>query len=278
MKTTPPSQPSTRTLGRGARRSRSHLLLTTVFLAAFAALGDRPARAQEAPGEITVDGQVALRSLMALGDGHLQKTADVLTLVAATEAARSGRWNDIRSSLAMAAELTVPAVNWFALPDGTYWTLEGGREEASLADRPYFPRLLAGQHVLGDLVVSRATGRSTAIVAVPVREGSAVMGALGASIHLDSLSQLIEEEVGLGPNDLFFTLDREPLVGLHADPEIIFLQPLEEDDPELQRAILEIIGHEEGEVTYTFRGTRRTVLYRRSPVTGWWYAFGRIWN
>jgi hypothetical protein len=31
-------------------------------------------------------------------------------------------------------------------------------------------------------------------------------------------------------------------------------------------------------VTYSFRGRERTMLYRRSPVTGWWYAFGATRN
>jgi hypothetical protein len=36
----------------------------------------------------------------------------------------------------------------------------------------------------------------------------------------------------------------------------------------------EILSHEEGMASYSFRGNRRDVLYCRSPVTGWCYAFG----
>jgi hypothetical protein len=31
-------------------------------------------------------------------------------------------------------------------------------------------------------------------------------------------------------------------------------------------------------VNYRFLGERRTVLYRKSQVSGWWYAFGRVWD
>jgi hypothetical protein len=42
----------------------------------------------------------------------------------------------------------------------------------------------------------------------------------------------------------------------------------------MRRAFTEMLAGQEGAVTYDFRGSRRTVLYRRSPVTGWWYGFG----
>jgi hypothetical protein len=222
-----------------------------------------------------VGGHVAVHSLMALGDSHLQKMADMLRILADTEAPRSAEWDRVRAPLTEAARMNVPAVNWFALPDGSYWSVQEGRAAGNLSDRAYWPRLMAGETVMGDLVVSRATGRNTAIVAVPVLGGDgAVMGALGASIHLDSLSARIEQEMRLDPSHLFFSLDAEPLVGLHIDPETIFLHPLEEGDPDVERAMGEILGRDEGVVSYSFRGIRRTVLFQRSPVTGWWYAFG----
>jgi hypothetical protein len=55
-----------------------------------------------------------------------------------------------------------------------------------------------------------------------------------------------------------------------------YMQELEEGDPQLDAAIREILSREEGVVSYSFRGTRRTVLFRRSPLSGWWYAFGTL--
>jgi hypothetical protein len=226
---------------------------------------------------LTVTAEIALNSLMSLADANLQKLADVLTLVASTDAARSADWNRLRASLADAARINVPAVYWFALPDGSYWTLETGRATGNLSDRPYFPRVFAGQTVIGNLVVSKATNRSTAIVAVPVRgtQGQ-VVGALGASVYLDSLSGRIQHEMGLARNHLFYTLDAEPVVGLHVDPEIILFHPLDERDPALSRAIRQILDSEIGSVTYDFRGNQRSVVYRKSAVTGWWYVFGLV--
>lgn len=226
----------------------------------------------------TVDAGIALHSVAALGDAHLQHTADVLELLAATEAVRSGQWERIRDQLAEAARRTVPAVHWFALPDGTYWTLTHGRESASLADRPYFPSVLAGETVLGELVVSRSSSRNTAIVAVPVRVAAdSVVGVLGSSVHLDSLSALVRREMGgLDEGQFFFAIDDQPLGALHSDSTLIFTEPMELGDEGMRRAFTRILDGEEGAVSYTFRGAPRTVLYRRSRVTGWWYGFGVV--
>jgi hypothetical protein len=236
------------------------------------------AAAKDTIPTFTVDGKIALYSLMAISDAHMQKLADVLKILATTDAVRTGEWKSMHDPFAELARMNVPAVYWFARPDGTYWTLDQGRASAKLSDREYFPRLLAGQAVIGQLVVSRSTKRNTAIVAVPVHgKNNSIVGALGCSVHLDSLSALIRNEMGgLDDGLFFFSFDAKPLVALHADPTIIFIEPMKQEDEGLQAAFREMMSGSEGEVKYIFRGVRRTVLYCKSPVTRWWYTLGRM--
>ena len=191
---------------------------------------------------------------------------------------RSGEWERIRAPLAAAARVNGPAALWFALPTGTYWTVAQGRAAANLSDRPYFSRVLAGKTVIGDLVVSHSTKRNSAIVAVPVRgPDNSVVGVLGSSVHLDSLSALIRQELGWpGGRLIFFAVDSEPLGAVHSDSGLIFTEPMKLGDEGMRRAFREMLSGQEGVVTYTFRGSRRTVLYRKSPVTDWWYGFGMV--
>lgn len=246
------------------------------FFAAFAAFPaeDPASPAEKAP--FAVSGDIALRALMSLADGHLQETADVLRLVAANDRVRSGEWERIRGPLAAAAKAVVPAVLWYARRDGEYWTAPLGRAPANLADRPYFPKLMAGRDVIGDLVVSRSSNRNTAIVAVPVRDArDKVIGALGASVYLDQLGQRVRAELGgLAPGLVFFAIDARPLGAIHSDPSLIFTDPMTLGDDEMRGAFRQILGGTEGTVTYAFRGMRRTVIYRKSDVSGWWYALG----
>jgi hypothetical protein len=226
----------------------------------------------------TVDGQVALQSFTALSDAHLQQLADLLHLLAATDDARSGSWDRIRGPLAEVAGMAVPAVLWFAQPGGAYWTVQQGRARGSLAGRAYFPTVLAGRTVIGDLVVSRSTSRNTAIVAVPLRgRDGAVVGVLGASVYLDSLGAIIRREMGgLDDRMLFFAIDSMPMGALHSDPTMIFTEPMKLGDEGMRAAFTEMLSRREGSATYRFRGQRRTVLYRRSAVSGWWHALGVV--
>ena len=231
---------------------------------------------QEAGRVFPVDGRVALASLISLSDGHLLKMADSLRLVAATDAARSADWRKIKGPLSDVEKVNVPALIWFALPDGSYWTEQEGRARESLATRPYFPKVLAGRTVIGDLVVSKATGKSVAIVAVPIlRRDKSVAGALGCSVYLDKLSALVKQEMDLDSSLIFFSVDAAPLIALNWDPSLIFIEP-KKLGQEVFSAFTEILSNEQGSVKYTFRGNLRTVLYRKSPVTGWWYGLGLV--
>lgn len=231
------------------------------------------------PQDFMIEGQVALASLMALSDGHLLTIADHFKMLANTDEARSADWERIRGPLGSVENLNAGGLLWFALPEGSYWSVQGGSAAGNLSDRAYWPRLMAGQTVLGDLVASKATGKSSAIVAVPVHglDGD-IVGILGSSVYLDSLSLRIKRELELPPNQIFFSIDATPIGALQDDPEQIFLDPYDLDEPDLERAIREMLTREEGVVNYSFRGKPRTVLYRKSDVSGWWYAYGRVWD
>ena len=249
-----------------------------IALASAAALAAPPApsRSPEPPGPaFTVDGSVALHAFVSLTDGHLQKISDVLRLLAATDRVRTADWERIRGPLADAGKTLVPSVLWFARPEGEYWTAPLGRAEGNLSDRPYFPKLLAGRDVTGDLVVSRSTSRNVAIVAVPVLRDDRVVGALGASVYLDRLGEIVRREMGTpGPETLFFAIDGKPMGAVHSDPSLVFTEPMKLGDERMREAFRQILSSDRGRVSYAFRGKERTLLYQKSAVTGWWYAFG----
>lgn len=231
------------------------------------------------PQDFLVEGRVALASLMAISDGHLQQIANHFRVLASSEDVRSADWDRVRGPLGAVEQVNVRALMWFALPDGSYWSVPAGQAAGNLSDRPYWPRLMAGQTVVGDLVASKATGKSSAIVAVPVRDAQGgIVGVLGSSVYLDSLSLRIKREIDLQPDQIFWSIDATPIGALQDDPEQIFLDPYDLGEPELEQAVHEMLTREEGVVNYRFRGKRRTVLYRKSQVSGWWYAFGHVWD
>lgn len=241
-----------------------------------AAHADDPPSADPGQG-FKVDADIALSSLQALADGHLEKMADSMHMLAASDAARSADWERIKDPFAELAKRNVKALNWFARPDGTYWSLQDGKEPGNLSGRDYFPRVLAGETVVGRLVYSTATGKPVAIVAVPVPGADgATVGVLGASIYLDELSEVIRQQMGVGEGLIFYTFDHTGLVALVWDRDLVFFEPRKSGDEALARAFDDMLSAEQGAVTYTFRESERTVVFRRSPSTGWWYAFGVV--
>lgn len=256
------------------------LLVRTLVLTLAVALPSSSTRATEKSGRdaqpFKVDAKVALASFVSIADGHLQAMAHSLQILARSQEARSAEWKSVEQPLRELGSVNVSALNWFALPDGSYWSVQKGREQGNLSTRPYFPKVLAGNTIIGDLVLSKATGKSVAIVAVPVKDrDGAIAGVLGASIYLDKLSERVRDEMSLTSDLIFYSFDASPLLALAWDPGLIFTSP-KQLGPEVDRAFTEMLSKSDGVVKYTFRGKLRTVVFRKSAVTGWWYALGFV--
>jgi hypothetical protein len=244
--------------------------------AALALILATGAGASAQQGAFSVDANVALSSLVALGDGHLQTVADTLETLAATDAVRSSDWSRIAGPLKEAASVNLAGVYWYAKRDGSYWTVGGGKQSANLTDRPYFARVLSGKTDIGELVRRRSTGHPVAVIAVPVSEKKGtIVGVLGASLYLDAFSATIKREMGIRPGMLFWSIDRNGTIALHSDANAIFVEPAKAS-AEQQRYMRYMLDRDAGTQTYTFRGQKRTVIFRLSGLTGWRYGFGII--
>ncbi len=243
-------------------------LLALTFCAAIAV------PAQAAP--FTVNADVALASLISLADGHLQTLSDALQTFAATPAARSGNWTRIAAGLHALKVSNVPATLLYAAPDGHYWTLTGGLQQRTIADRDYFKAAMAGRISIGDLVVGRSTGRPVAVIAIPVKgfDGK-VSGVVGAGVLLNRLSRLLTSEMDLGKNDVFWALDPHGTIALHSDVSPIFVKP-GTLSPALAKVTTTMLARHSGTQTYEFRGRMRTIVFRRSAYSGWTFGFGVV--
>ena len=172
---------------------------------------------------VQVGSEVAASAAAGLFDTYVAGLIRTMDVLALTEELRSGDWEWMTSLLEAFQEESLPMATWFVEPDGGYSTVDGGRASANLADRPYFPIVMSGETAKGFLVVSRSTGRQSMVLAVPVLRDGEVIGALGVSVFLDSLSEAIAEDLSL-PSDLAFvalTADRE--IALHSDPSLLLL-------------------------------------------------------
>jgi hypothetical protein len=141
--------------------------------------------------------------------------------------------------------------------------------DKNLRDRVYFPDLMAGMKITGALVISKATGQRSAIIAIPVDVDGKIVGAVGVSLFLDKLSEQVSAALDLRPGVGFFALAPNGLTTLNRKTDRHFLDPREQGSVTLKRAATEMLAGTSGKTTYEFDNITKNAIYRTSALTGW---------
>ena len=253
---------------RRARRLLCGLWLFSGFVCCLHAAAEDPKRSEnECP--VMGDGRVALRAVQGLVEEHLVGILRLEKVLAATSDARSARWEALKPALKILDEtMGTDAAVWFALPDGRYYTVAGDLATETLQGRDYFPRLLAGEDVLGSLIISRSTGHRSIVVATPIIENQHIVGAIGVSIRTRLISQLVDQHSRFPENLYFYALARDQQIAIHRHPDKLFKHPAE-IDPRLQAVFDPLMTQDEGQLTYALEGHLRQGVFQKSTLTGW---------
>ncbi len=240
-------------------------------------LSSVPVRAGTKSREIRLDPQVALAATKGVVEEHLAGILRTARVIAVTPEARTARWEVVRPLLdRFANDLATEATIWFALPDGRYFVTEsGGVASQNLNDRPYFPRLFAGQEVFGDLVISRATGYRSVIVATPVIMNGKVVAAVGVSVRVDLLSKLVESNTKLPAGVYFYALAPDTRIALHRHADRMFKTVSDVGDEKLGAAFIAIMNNDQGVFTYTLDGRNMISVFRKSTPLGWYFFIAK---
>ncbi|MBY0579767.1 MAG: cache domain-containing protein [Burkholderiales bacterium] len=216
--------------------------------------------------------QGALSAFVAYTDLRMGSIERSLEIAASTHEAKSGKWEDVKDLLQGYQKSEDGLILWYALSDGGYYTVDRGLMDVKLNDRSYFPDLLAGRNVVGSLVVSKSTGRRSAVIAVPVVKDGKVVGAVGASLFLDGLSSRIGSILSLEKGKTFFALAPDGLTALHSKAARHFLDPRELGGESLKKAANEMLSKDSGEVAYEYDNATKRAVFRTSPLTHWKFA------
>lgn len=218
------------------------------------------------------DAQSLLSAFTAYTDLRIRALQRSLEVLAATTNARSGNWRKMQHQLAAYQQSDEGLVVWYVRANGTYYTVDKGLMDKKLSDRRYFPDLMAGKKITGALVVSKSTGQRSAVIAVPIRKGDKVVGAIGVSLFLDKLAERISAVLDLRPHVSFFALAPNGLTTLHLKKERHFLDPRKMGSESLKKAVTEMLSGKEGKTTYVFDNVTKHALYQTSTLTNWRFA------
>lgn len=222
----------------------------------------------------TVNGEAGLAAAVALTDNHIQSLVNTMQVLALTDEVKAGRWEGMQGLLTRFSQDQIPALVWFALPDGSYYAVGVGKASGNLSDRVYFPKVMAGTATVGDLVVSKATGKMSMIATVPVKNGGQVIGALGVSVYLDDFSKILVQELQLPDNMVFYAVNDQGYIALHSDTQWLMQKASDLGSSTFSQAVDEMLSKKEGNATYQFGGMSETVVYKTSPLTNWCFALG----
>jgi hypothetical protein len=213
-----------------------------------------------------------LSAFMSYTDLRIRSIQRNLEILAATSEARSGNWSNMKDLLKGYQDSDEGFIVWYVHPDGTYYTVDKGLMDKSLRDRAYFSNLMAGMKITGSLIISKATGQRSAIIAVPVEVDGKVIGAMGVSLFLDKLSEQVSAALDLRPGIAFFALASNGLTTLNRITDRHFLDPREQGSETLKRAATEMLAGSSGKTTYEFDNVTKHAIYRTSALTGWKFA------
>jgi hypothetical protein len=169
---------------------------------------------------VEISGEVAVSAVVALTEARIEGLLACMQVMAVAEEVKSGEWDVMQEMLAKFQETSIPLAAWFVLPDGSYYTVDVGRASANLSDRAYFPKVISGEIAVGYLVMSRSTGRAAMVLAVPVESDGQVIGALGVSVFLVELAELIMTDLG-SPDLVFYALSDDGKIALHSDTDLV---------------------------------------------------------
>lgn len=245
----------------------------SLLLSAILMLFSFPVHADTKFASVKLEPQIALNAYRGLVENHLTGVLRTERVIAMTSEARSGRWASVKPLLdQFSKDLATDATVWFMLPDGSYYSTEsGGLVGQNLKDRSYYPRLMAGQDVMGDLVISRSTGHRSVIVATPVIENGEVVAAVGVSVRVSLLSGVVEAYTKLLENAYFFALDADTKIVLHRFEARMFKTVSDVGDESLGEEFKAVMNSDQGVFNYTLNGRKVTSIFQKSAPLGWYF-------
>ncbi|MBU1050791.1 hypothetical protein KKG90_12285 [Candidatus Bipolaricaulota bacterium] len=178
--------------------------------------------AVQAQDGFSLNAAFGVRAIRLFAEKSITALIESMHVMTATANLKSGDWEQMKDLVAQFEQSELSYNAWFLKPDGSYYKVGTGLATSSLSDRDYFTRVMAGETTLGDLVVSRSTGRKSMVLTAPIYNGSSVIGALGVTLYLDDFSALLVDRFRL-PGELGFYAYRstDPVISIHENPELL---------------------------------------------------------
>jgi len=148
--------------------------------------------------------------------------------------------------------------------------------ETDLSERGYIQKALQGEANVSDVLISEVTNEAVVMLAVPIKIGDTIVGALVARRDGMFLSK-ITENMGFGEQGYAFILGSDGVTYAHSNKDFVIGQKniLEDEDTrDIGNAITELGIGNKGIINYTFLGSKRIMGIEPMETNDWILAVG----
>ncbi|GBF34736.1 methyl-accepting chemotaxis protein I [Desulfocucumis palustris] len=153
---------------------------------------------------------------------------------------------------------------------GAYFNSNG--KTSSVADRDYFKQAMStGEIAVSDPVISKTTGSTIVVVAVPIIRNGVADGIVGGTVMVKSLVDKINS-IKVGETGYAYMMQKDGTIIAHPDKELVMkYNPLKEEgaDPKLVEAAQRMTGGETGIILYNYDNMDKFTAFAPVPGMNW---------
>lgn len=216
-----------------------------------------------------------------IGNWFLERTNEI-ELYANSTVVRNMEWDKIQPYLQMemSKKSDTYSILFVADTNGDYHS-NIKTDAGNLSHRDYFPKVMAGESVLSNPLISLSTGNKVVVVAVPIKNYyGEVIGLMGGAIDLIKMYRFIEGFESDDLNRYSYIVDKAGLVITHPNRDLIMEENItilsKNVTEELVKESEKILTLEMGRVLYSFNDIESDAYFHVIPNTDGWRIVSKI--
>lgn len=220
--------------------------------------------------DIETISEIKVEKMVTLIEGKLMKWKSEIEILSKTNEAKEMNIENLKEYILERKDI-YSDYEMFMIADitGQYRGTTGF--DASISGRNYFNKVIQGDTVISDPVVSRATGIPVIEIAAPIKNSKGkVIGAVVGTVKMTYLTEIIMAEK-FGETGFTYMINKDGLVMVHPEKNKIFKENLlKSESKSLVLTVKKMIKGETGVGYYTSsQGVKSIVTYSAVKSTGW---------
>ncbi|MDF2889859.1 MAG: sensor-containing diguanylate cyclase/phosphodiesterase [Clostridia bacterium] len=153
----------------------------------------------------------------------------------------------------------------------------------NVSDRKYFSKVMKGNTVVSEPVISRTTGNQISVIAVPIKDiNGKIIGLIGGALNLTKLNNFIANSAISHQDSYSYIIDKQGMIISYPDKSYIMKENITVKSQligaSLVNASRQILENAKGYVQYIHSGVEGLNYYSTIPNTDGWKIIIKVPN